>query len=165
VDPVPDPLLLRKSGSAGNRPRDICSQKLWPLDHRGGIYKLICQKCNLNCLAKSGSKLKEHFKGSIWGVAKKKSPTIKVFSTHLNTTHNQGNMESTLELISYATEKKIIKPWKTYFLAQKNSKYREQTSGEFNVWRQATLCKLLTNAHKPYQTYALRHLTFKWRWC
>jgi len=34
VDPVPDPLLLRKSGSAGDRTRDlcICSQKLWPLD-------------------------------------------------------------------------------------------------------------------------------------
>ena len=39
VDLVPDPLLLRKSGSAGNRTRDlcICSQKLWPLDHRGGV--------------------------------------------------------------------------------------------------------------------------------
>jgi hypothetical protein len=38
VDPVPDPLLLRKSGSAGDRTRDfcICSQKLWPLDHSGG---------------------------------------------------------------------------------------------------------------------------------
>jgi hypothetical protein len=38
VNPVPDPLLLRKSGSAGNRTQDlwICSQKLWPLDHRGG---------------------------------------------------------------------------------------------------------------------------------
>jgi hypothetical protein len=38
VDPVPDPLLLRKSGSSGNRTRDlrICSQELWPLDHRGG---------------------------------------------------------------------------------------------------------------------------------
>jgi hypothetical protein len=37
VDPVPDPLLLRKSGSAGNRTRD-----LWPLDHRGGsILALI----------------------------------------------------------------------------------------------------------------------------
>jgi hypothetical protein len=37
VDPVPDPLLLRLSGSAGNRTRDlwICSQELWPLDHRG----------------------------------------------------------------------------------------------------------------------------------
>jgi hypothetical protein len=31
-----DPLLLRKSGSAGNRTR-ICSQELWPLDHRGGL--------------------------------------------------------------------------------------------------------------------------------
>ena len=38
VYPVPDP--LRKSGSAGNRTRDlcICSQKLWPLDHRGGLF-------------------------------------------------------------------------------------------------------------------------------
>jgi hypothetical protein len=32
------PPLLRKSGSAGNITRDlwICSQELWPLDHRGG---------------------------------------------------------------------------------------------------------------------------------
>ena len=38
MDPVSDPLLLRKSGSAGDRTRDlsICSQKLWPLDYRGG---------------------------------------------------------------------------------------------------------------------------------
>jgi hypothetical protein len=38
VDPVPDPLLLRKSGSAGNQTRDlwICSQEVWPLDHSGG---------------------------------------------------------------------------------------------------------------------------------
>jgi len=54
VDPVPDPLLLRKSGSAGDRTRDlcICSQKLWPLDHRGGhclnnIYQ-ICLRVYLN---------------------------------------------------------------------------------------------------------------------
>jgi hypothetical protein len=41
VDPVPDPLLSRKSGSAWNRTRDlgICSQKLWPLDHRGGHFR------------------------------------------------------------------------------------------------------------------------------
>jgi hypothetical protein len=38
VGPVPDPLLLRISGSAGNWTRDSCvsSQKLWPVDHRGG---------------------------------------------------------------------------------------------------------------------------------
>jgi hypothetical protein len=43
VDAVPDPLLLRKSGNAGNRTRDlwICSQELWPLDHRGGL--LYCE--------------------------------------------------------------------------------------------------------------------------
>jgi hypothetical protein len=35
VDPVPDPLLLRKSGSARNGTQDlwVCSQELWPLDH------------------------------------------------------------------------------------------------------------------------------------
>jgi hypothetical protein len=38
VDPVPDPPLLRKSRSVGNQTQDlwICSQKLWPLDYRGG---------------------------------------------------------------------------------------------------------------------------------
>jgi hypothetical protein len=37
VDPIPDHPLLRKSGRAGNRTRDlwICSEKFWPLDHRG----------------------------------------------------------------------------------------------------------------------------------
>jgi hypothetical protein len=41
VDPVPDPLLLRNSGSADNRTRDLCdcSRKLWPLDHRGGHHQ------------------------------------------------------------------------------------------------------------------------------
>ena len=34
-----DPLPLRKSGSTGNRTWDlcICSQKPWPLHHRGGL--------------------------------------------------------------------------------------------------------------------------------
>jgi hypothetical protein len=38
VDAITDSLLLRKSGSAGNRSRDlwICSQELSPLDDRGG---------------------------------------------------------------------------------------------------------------------------------
>jgi hypothetical protein len=39
--PVPDPLLLRKPDSAGNRTWDllICSQELWPLNQRGGHLK------------------------------------------------------------------------------------------------------------------------------
>jgi hypothetical protein len=39
VEPFPDPLFLIKFSSAGNLTRDfwICSQKLWPLDHRGGL--------------------------------------------------------------------------------------------------------------------------------
>jgi hypothetical protein len=43
VDPVPDPVLLRKSGSAGNRTQDlrICSQELWPLDDRGGTHTCL----------------------------------------------------------------------------------------------------------------------------
>jgi hypothetical protein len=38
MDPIPDPLLLRISGMAGNRTRDlwICSKELWPLDRTGG---------------------------------------------------------------------------------------------------------------------------------
>jgi hypothetical protein len=37
VDSVPEQLLLGNSCSAGKRTRDlwICSQELWPLDHRG----------------------------------------------------------------------------------------------------------------------------------
>jgi hypothetical protein len=43
VDPVLDPLLLRKSGSSGNQILElrICSQELWPLDHRGGLTVLL----------------------------------------------------------------------------------------------------------------------------
>jgi hypothetical protein len=46
MDPVPDPLLLRESDSAVNQTRDpwICSQELWPLDHRGGLWTQLCQK-------------------------------------------------------------------------------------------------------------------------
>jgi hypothetical protein len=46
VDAVPDPLLLRKSGSAGNRTRDlwIYSQELWTLDDRG--VEGNCEKYN-----------------------------------------------------------------------------------------------------------------------
>ena len=47
VHPVPDPLPLRKSGSAGNWTRDlcICSQKPWPLDHRGGLQHDYASYC------------------------------------------------------------------------------------------------------------------------
>jgi hypothetical protein len=45
VDPVPDPLLLRKSGRTGNRTRDfwICSQERWPLEHRdwNNLYETL----------------------------------------------------------------------------------------------------------------------------
>jgi hypothetical protein len=53
VDPVPDPLLFRKSLSAGNRTRDlwVYSQELWPLEHRGGLsatkHSLIIHWLNL----------------------------------------------------------------------------------------------------------------------
>jgi hypothetical protein len=50
VDPVPDPLLLRKSGSAGNRTWDLCdySQEPLPLDHRGVLHE---EWCPLRCSA------------------------------------------------------------------------------------------------------------------
>jgi hypothetical protein len=39
IDPVPDPLFLRKSGSAGNRAWDlwIYNQEFWSIGHRGGL--------------------------------------------------------------------------------------------------------------------------------
>jgi hypothetical protein len=42
VDPIRDPQLRRKLGSAGNRTQDLwlSSQKLWPLDHKGGLQWL-----------------------------------------------------------------------------------------------------------------------------
>jgi hypothetical protein len=42
VDPVPDPLLVRKTVRPGNRTRNfwICSQKLCPIDHRGGPFPI-----------------------------------------------------------------------------------------------------------------------------
>jgi hypothetical protein len=38
VDPVPDPLLVRKYDSVGTRTAYvwICSLEFWPLDDRGG---------------------------------------------------------------------------------------------------------------------------------
>jgi hypothetical protein len=38
VDLVPDPLILRESGSTGNRTQGLwtCNHELWPLDGRGG---------------------------------------------------------------------------------------------------------------------------------
>jgi hypothetical protein len=41
VDPVSDPLLFRKSGSVGNRTRDlwVCSQEVWLLDYRSGHFE------------------------------------------------------------------------------------------------------------------------------
>jgi hypothetical protein len=68
VDPVPDPLLLRKSGSAGDRTRDlcICSQKLCPLDHRGGL--LVVKKGKLEETANTkflGSQTDNHINWKI----------------------------------------------------------------------------------------------------
>jgi hypothetical protein len=47
VDPVPDPLLLRKSGSARNRTRDlwICSQELWRPSVIATSFSIIKTKC------------------------------------------------------------------------------------------------------------------------
>jgi hypothetical protein len=47
VDSIPDPLLLRKSGSAGNRTCNlgICGQELRPLDHRGGLGLFYATEC------------------------------------------------------------------------------------------------------------------------
>jgi hypothetical protein len=59
VDPVPDPLLLSKSGRVGNRTRDlwISSQKLWPLDHRGGPFSINIIVVNFHVLGEVNLKI------------------------------------------------------------------------------------------------------------
>jgi hypothetical protein len=63
VDPVPDPLLLRKPGSAWESNTDllIFSQELWPLDHRGGLtHRLIKKAPSCNRYPKLVNTLQEH---------------------------------------------------------------------------------------------------------
>jgi hypothetical protein len=50
VDPITDPPRLRKSGNSGN---GICSQELWPLDHRGGLKPSTAfnKYCKLPCFS------------------------------------------------------------------------------------------------------------------
>jgi hypothetical protein len=64
VDPVPDPLLLRKSGSARNLTRNhwIYNLELWPLDHRGWGQ--------MEC---TGTFMKKQLRGAQW---LKKLPTL-----------------------------------------------------------------------------------------
>jgi hypothetical protein len=52
VDPVPDSLLLRKSGRAGNQTRDlwICNQKLWPLDHISPLIYFKFENYSAYCI-------------------------------------------------------------------------------------------------------------------
>jgi hypothetical protein len=59
-DSVPDPILLRKSGSAGNQNGDlwVYSQELWPLDHRGGLQ-------SINWMIKSGYIFLSNIKGNM----------------------------------------------------------------------------------------------------
>jgi hypothetical protein len=49
VNPISDPLLLRKSGSAGNCTWDLwtCSQELLPPDHRSGLPE---NHKHINCI-------------------------------------------------------------------------------------------------------------------
>jgi hypothetical protein len=57
VDPVSDPLLLRKSGRPGSNPGLwICSQELWPLDHGP---RNDTQIENLKAIARAGIWIKE----------------------------------------------------------------------------------------------------------
>jgi hypothetical protein len=52
VDPVPNPLLLTKSGSAENRTRNlwICSQELWPLGQRCSHFSQMYHQQSHQCI-------------------------------------------------------------------------------------------------------------------
>jgi hypothetical protein len=56
MDPVPDPLLLRKSGSAGNRTRTSGSIA-WPLGHRGDPSKCVIEQLVSLSIMPNGQRL------------------------------------------------------------------------------------------------------------
>jgi hypothetical protein len=109
VNPVPDPLLLRKSGSAVNRTWDIwiCSQELWPLDHRKNerftdvLYskwaqqKKICRWTSTGLQAvtfqKMSSSLRTHICTVVEQDTREASDSIRTLSTfsspYLDQTH------------------------------------------------------------------------------
>jgi hypothetical protein len=73
VDLVPGPLLLRKSGSVGNRTRLlwICSQEICSLNYRGGLHFIISadKTASLNIhidelILSAGAKLTSYHMGS-----------------------------------------------------------------------------------------------------
>jgi hypothetical protein len=61
VDSVPDPLLIWKSGGAGNGTREpcICSQELWPLDHRAIWNSVKRKRKHTKCLKKHNPNLRQ----------------------------------------------------------------------------------------------------------
>jgi hypothetical protein len=78
VDPDEDPLLLRNSGSVGNRTQDlwICSQKLWPLTTEAVSFLLHKIKC---------SKKQSYPRNRPWrptGLFDVKDPTLSRQSAH-----------------------------------------------------------------------------------
>jgi hypothetical protein len=72
VDPVPDPLFLRKSGSSGNRIW-VCSQEFWPLYHRRSPVRgraLLFLDKQMNPNVANGRTLQEWTSGCLamnWG--------------------------------------------------------------------------------------------------
>jgi hypothetical protein len=51
MDPVPDPLLLRKCGNAGNRTRTSVSvARNWPTDHRRGLFHVLIELNIKQCM-------------------------------------------------------------------------------------------------------------------
>jgi hypothetical protein len=82
VDPVPDPLLLRKAGSAGNRTRDlwVCNQELWTLDHRGCQQMHMSHKITHHAQTKHSTQNCINNKGQITvnTMQKKKSKAISI---------------------------------------------------------------------------------------
>jgi hypothetical protein len=66
VDPVPDPLLLKISGSAENRTRTsgYLARNSWPVEHRGGPSSLIaCSNLQLSARLK---KLAPRIESFLW---------------------------------------------------------------------------------------------------
>jgi hypothetical protein len=112
VDPVPDPLLLSKSESVGNRTQDLwsCSQKLWPLDHRGGQRNTNKkQKCKQHEGFVARSPSLKPILASLWSASNPDHPHVYHFPLFVLFFHSSTSLPPALSLsILYVIKNKTI---------------------------------------------------------
>jgi hypothetical protein len=96
VDPVPDPLLLKKSGSTGNGTRDlwVCSEEVWPLDSSIAYYRpwsLFMCGCSLFLICVLYIYTNYIFRPT-WPSSSTQGSFVKTYRAKPNFTHEDGQL-------------------------------------------------------------------------